>query len=338
LKVIITEAIVRAAISGVDVLKLHDLVAFAKQKNRHFLLFESTESLELIVQTYSENIRPIYRGLLEQSVRGALTFPSGRATIKVDVVASSNWELPVPTVTLEDSLKALSEKLAILVENSTNDWNFLLGIMSPMDRKLIQDYVALGWAEPLHGGGDTLGKLLDDRIQVPWSCFRTFVMFDSDRLHPDEFRTNWTTLRDGRRPASCHAYEWERKAKQHIPHRYWMLQRRYIESYIPRGELRIGKEKKATDEAVDAFFAMSQAARWYYNMKEGFAKDAGRDDSERSRDLYANVAEVHRAVLNQGFGNTLARHYSASIDKDFDWDPEARAEADSALPRLLQLL
>ncbi|NRR29029.1 hypothetical protein HSX11_02420 [Oxalobacteraceae bacterium] len=335
---VITDAIVRAAVVGPEVLKLHDLVAFSKQKNRHFLLFESVESLDLIVNTYSENIRPIYRELLEQSVRGALTFPSGRTTIKVDVVENSDWSLPIPTVTLDDSLKVLNEKLAILLENSTHDWHFLLGIMSPMDRKLIKDYVALGWAEPMHGGGDTLGKLLDDRIDVPWASFRTFVLFDSDRLHPNEFHVDWTTARHNRRPASCHAYEWEKKTKQHIPLRYWMLQRRYIESYMPKNELKIGKEKKATDDAVDAFFAMSQAERWYYNMKEGFAKDAKRDDSERSQDLYNNVLEAQRVILNDGFGNTLARHYLTSIEKSFDWDPEARAEADLALPRLLQLL
>lgn len=338
MKVVIADAIVRAAVHGPDILKLHDIVAFAKQKGRHFLFFESVESLELIVATFSENIRPIYRELLLQSVRAASTFPSGRATIRVDVVASSSWDLPIPTVTLDDALKALTEKLAILVENSTNDWNFLKGIMSPMDRKLIQEYVALGWAEAMHGGGDTLGKLLDERIKVPWACFRTFVVFDSDRLHPDEFEIDWTTARPGRNPSSCHAYGWEEKTKRYMPHRYWMLQRRYIESYMPKSELKIGKEKKSTDEAVEAFFAMDQAARWYFNMKEGFAKDAGRDDSERSRDLYTHVGDAQRLILNQGFGNTLARHYSASIERDFDWDPEARAEADLALPRLMQLL
>jgi hypothetical protein len=338
LKVVVTDAIVQAAVTGTQVLKLHDLVAFAKQKNRHFLLFESDASLELIVGTYSVAVQPIYRDLLKQSVRGALTFPSGRSTIKIDVVASSNWNLPVPVLTLDDSIKVLTEKLAVLLENSTNDWNFLLGIMSPMDRRLIQEYVASGWAEPLHGGGDTLGKLLTDRIEVPWACFRTFVLFDSDRLHPDEFQPGWSTARPGRRPASCHAYEWEKKTQQHMPQRYWMLRRRYIESYMPKGELQIGKEKKATEEAVNAFFEMPQAARWYFNMKEGFAKDAGRDDSERSRDLYIDITEAQRALLNLGFGNTLAKHYSASVERDFDWDPEARAEADLALPRLLQLL
>lgn len=338
MKVIITDAIVQAAVAGPQVLKLHDLVAFAKQKNRHFLLFESEACLELIVRTYAEVIQPIYRQLLQQSVRGALTFPSGRAAIKVDNVARSEWDLPVPVLTLDDSLRVLTEKLAILLENSTNDWNFLLGIMSPMDRRLIKDYVASGWAEALHGGGDTLGNLLDDRIKIPWTRFRTFVLFDSDRLHPDEFNANWTTERPGKRPASCHAYAWEKKTKQHMPNRYWMLQRRYIESYMPREELKNGKEKKASDQAVAEFFGMSQAARWYYNMKEGFARDERRDDSERSRNLYTEITPEQRAILNNGFGNTLAKHYLTSVEKEFDWDPEARAEADLALPRLLQLL
>lgn len=338
MKVVITTALVREAVTGANVLKLHDLVGYAKQRNRHFLHFESDECLDLVVSTYAKPIQHLYRNLLEQSVRSAITFPSGRVTVKVDLVENSNWQMQIPIITLDDSLRLLAEKLAILLENAANDWHFLLGVMSPMDRKLLLEYVSAGWVEPMHGGGDTLGQLLSNRVSVPWTRLRTFVIFDSDRLHPDEFHEEWTTARPGRKPSSCHAYEWEKTAKQHIPDRYWMLKRRYIESYLPKEELRLGKENKASNEAVDIFFGMSQTQRWYFNMKDGFDKDAARDDSERNKELYVDINPDQRARLKQGFGRTLARHFSQSVERDFAWDPEARAEADSSLPKLMQLL
>jgi hypothetical protein len=338
LKVIISAAVVEASIHTQNVFKIHDLLVFARQENRHFLFFESIASIDLILETFSKALRPIYRELLEQSVRNALAFPSGRATIRIDNVPHSSWGLEVPILTLSDGIRVLSEKLVVLVENSTNDWNFLLGMMNTMDRKLIQEYVDMGWAEPMHGGGDTLGGLLDVRLKKPWTALRTFVLFDSDRLHPDEFNSEWTVERIGRRDVSCKAYYWEQKTKIHMPNRYWMLRRRFIESYMPKEELGIGAEGKTHADAVECFFGMRKNARWYFNMKDGFFKDSKRDDHERSSGLFHDVSQEVKEVLKNGFGGTLARHFSKSIEREFNWDDDAREEAKVALPKLLQLL
>jgi hypothetical protein len=338
LNVIITDAVVKSAFANKDFIKLHKLISYAADSNRHFLSFESKSASEEVIATFSEEVQGIYRTLLEQSARDAVRFSSNRITIKIDDVVTSDWQLSVPVVTLEDSLKLLNEKIAILLENATNDWNFLLSIMLPMDRRLIQSYVSEGGVSVLHGGGTTLGEQLKQRTDEPWKCFRTFVLFDSDRLHPDEFHSDWTTERPNKNSVSCHAYEWEKQAKRYMPNRYWMLQRRFIESYMPRNELRIGKNKDINEEAINIFFSMSQSERWYYNMKGGFSAESNRDDCERSRNLYIDLSDEHKAFLNKGFGKGLGKHYSKFIEREFVWDDEARAEADAALPKLLRML
>jgi hypothetical protein len=181
--------------------------------------------------------------------------------------------------------------------------------------------------------------LLAARLAVPRKAFCTFVLFDSDRLHPAEFDSDWTTARPGKQAAACKAYEWEQQilANDVKPY-YWMLKRRFIESYMPREELQKGAENKTHPDAYNAFFSMDCDARWYYNMKEGLLKDQDRDDKERCRDLYDNLTPDMRHALADGFGKTLARHYAASLEYEFIWDEEARSEADQTLPRLFNLL
>jgi hypothetical protein len=338
-KVIISDAAVMAAIDTEDVLKLHELIGFVRESKRHFLAFESADGIDRILSTFTSEVALIYRRLLNRSVLAASTFPAARATVRIDPVEVSLWDLPIPSLSLDDAIRLLGEKLVILVENANNDWNFLRGMMTIRERKLLQDYVDSGWAEPMHGGGDTLGALLEARLADPRKALRTFVLFDSDRLHPDEFDPNWTTERPGRNPVSCHAYGWERQIKNNgVKPRYWMLNRRFIESYMPKDELQKSAEKKAHPDALGAFFSMERDARWFYNMKAGLDKDQERNDKERCRDLYQSLSADMRTALARGFGNTLARHYVCSLEYEFDWDEEARDEAAQALPQLLHML
>jgi hypothetical protein len=337
-RVIVSEATVKVAIENNDELKLQKLIAFSQQTKRHFISFESAQSLNQLLDTFNKKVQAAYRSLLDTSMREGLLFPGTRATLRIDPIAPPIWNQSFSVLPLDDALKVLDEKIIILVENSTSDWNFLRGVMPQRSRKLFQEYVDNDWAAPLHGGGDTLGELLTDRLKTPWKALQTFVLFDSDRLHPDELDPNWTPIRPGRNPAACKAYEWVKLLQSNNIFRYWMLNRRFIESYMPKEELILGAENKTHQDAVSSFFSMGPDLRWYYNMKEGFTKDRGRNDSERSRDLYSNIsAEIHTS-LGAGFGKTLARHYRSSLEKEFAWDEDARNEANIALPRLLNML
>jgi hypothetical protein len=207
-------------------------------------------------------------------------------------------------------------------------------MMLESERQRTQILLDKGWLAAVHGGGSTLIDKFNERIAVSAKGLRTFVMFDSDRVHPDEHHLEWTTARPGQQPASCQAYEWEKQISQVMPERYWMLKRRFIESYMPKSEL---LSAGASPESVTALFSLQAEARWYFNMKGGLAKDARRADSERARDLFNALDDDQRLALAHGLLNKLADHYKNAITSEFDWDLEARQEARAAIPKLTRL-
>lgn len=336
MKVIVSGNVVLASSNTSDVWKLHRLLSYACE-GRHAVLFPQSAELESWLATLDEVSRSNYENAIAFSARTATTFPNNIATVLIDTTASPQWNDPSAVLPLDDALMVLGEGLGIFVENAENDWNFILGIMSQRERERVNYIVNKGWASSLHGGGSDLRNQLENRLKYKHKGLRTFVVFDSDRLHPDECLAGWSPERIGKRPVACQAFEWEQYARTEMPDRYWMLKRRFIESYMPQAELRIGAAQSTDAAAVDAFFHISAAGRWYFNMKKGFEGDSRRDDKERCGNLYSNVGTDDLAALQKGFGSGLANHYAYAIDREFDWDNDAREEAARALPKLMRL-
>jgi hypothetical protein len=337
MRVIISGSVIDAVGSTADVWKLHKLLTLACE-GRHAVLVDSPVSLNAWLGTIDSTTKSTYASALDFCARQAVTFPDDVATIHILPTVNSSWTDPLARLTLDDALSVLSEPLGILLENAENDWHFLCGIMRPSERERIQWAVKKSWAEPIHGGGSTLIKQLAARANISAKGLRTFVMFDSDRLHPDECAATWTPNRPGRNPVACQAFDWEQVVQQQLPQRYWMLRRRFIESYMPQTELNRASSQNTHSNAVAAFTRLSKAGRWYFNMKKGFAGDEKRDDKERCGDLYTPVNPNDRDALKNGFGSNLADHYITATTNEFNWDEDARQEAERALPKLMRLL
>jgi hypothetical protein len=335
MRVIVSTAVVRAILDTEEVVKLHRLLSHANTQ-RHVVLFESLESIEPWLESVDIMSREVYRRSINLSYRAASAYPADAATVQIELRATQSWGDPVCILCLDDALKLLDEPLGVLVENAGNDWTFLCGIMRPSERKRFLKLVAEGWATPLHGGGSDLKNRLEDRFASPFKKLRTFVLFDSDRLHPDEFDSAWNPHQRGLPRAQCQAYGWEKIMLQHLPHRYWMLRRRFIESYMPFSEL-VSLFGEASD-VYQSFSGLTRYGRWYFNMKSGFDGDANRTDKARVKDLFSDVSPLSRSRLAAGFGTNLADQYSNAITNDFTWDQDALAEANEMLPRLMRLI
>jgi hypothetical protein len=254
--------------------------------------------------------------------------------VRIEVDSAPRWDDPEAVLPLDSALAVLREPLGILIENADNDWSFLLGLMRPSERGRLSNAVTKSWAEPLHGGGGTLPRRLTARCAIPQKALRTFALFDSDRRHPDELDVNWKPQNQ----ENCQGYLTEQAVRSALPDRYWMLERRFIESYMPRAELPLGASPVTHPDAVDAFFRMTPDERWYFNMKHGFRGDEPQENKHRRRALYAAVSPDDQKALHTGFGRQLADHYSHATTREFDWDIDARREATEALPRLMRLL
>lgn len=337
MKVIVSGEVISAVSVTADVWKLHQLLVLACE-GRHAVFVDPPTSLTAWLATIDAPSRLAYTSAIKLCAQQATTFPTDAATIHIMQSGTSVWADPVATLTLDDALEALSEPLGVFVENSANDWHFLCKIMRRSERERIERAAKKGWICALHGGGSTLLAQVESRVKNPATGLRTFVFFDGDRLHPDECAAGWTPVRPGRRPARCQAFGWEQIFKEKLPLRYWMLKRRFIESYMPQSELDKAASPKVNADTVEAFTRFSKAGRWYFNMKEGFAGDERRDDKERCRDLFDQISQADRAALKCGFGNQLANYYSNVDASEFNWDDDAREEAEQALPKLMRLL
>lgn len=316
-----------------NVWKLHKLFGYVCER-RHVLAFDPPSALSRCLELFDSRTRAAYARAMDLSARATATRPANAATIRIEADSVPRWDDPVAVLPLDNALAVLREPLGILLENADNDWFFLLGLMRPSERGRLSDAVTQGWAEPLHGGGGTLPRRLTTRCAVLQKGLRTFALFDSDRRHPDELDVNWKPQNQ----ENCQGYLAEEAARAALPGRYWMLKRRFIESYMPRAELLQGASPATHPDAVDAFFRMTRDERWYFNMKHGFHGDEPRENKHRRGALYATVSPDDQKALHAGFGRQLADHYSLAPTREFDWDLDARDEAAEALPRLMRLL
>ncbi len=333
MKVHISQAVVASAIGTRDLLKLHQLLLFACE-GRHVVLFDTPSALNECLNTIDAGSRSIYSTALGQMERVAAQLPANAAAIRIENTASPSWDDPLAVLPLDRALAALSVPLGIIMENATNDWCFLLGIMRPSERDRIRKAVDKGWAKPLHGGGSNLRTELPRRLERQEEALRTFVMFDSDRRHPDELTATWEPTRT----EACQGFVIQKLLHPQLQQRHWMLKRRFIESYMPESEMNKEAMLNNRADAVNAFFRMSQHARWYFNMKKGFKGDESIENRHRCLDLYVGVANADRVLLHEGFGRKFADQYQQALTYEFDWDAEARQEAFDTLPRLMRLL
>lgn len=333
MKVEVSKAVVTSAIGSQDLMKLHQLLIFACE-GRHVVLFDSHDALNACLNTFEPGCRSIYGSLLAQMGRSAAHLPADVATIRIDNDVPESWNDPLAILSLDRAVVTLAEPLGILVENAENDWFFLLGIMRPSERRKMICAVKKGWVRPLHGGGSNLESELPRRLASPEKGLRTFLLFDSDRRHPEELDPAWAPTA----PEACQGFNVQKLLPSELKSRHWMLKRRFIESYMPEIEMKKAVSANIHSDAVNAFFRMGVNARWYFNMKKGFKGDDPVENRHRCRDLYDNVNAADRDALNVGFGRTLADQYQQALFTEFNWDAEARQEALVSLPMLMRLL
>lgn len=227
MKVIVSGAVL-AAVKAEETPKLTQLLQYAWE-GRHILLFEQSADLGkcLRVCLAAETV-PIYENAIEQAARDAARLPADAATVMIKPVTIPVWDDPVAELPLDDALLLLAEPLDILVENKKADRAFLLCMMQISERDRIQNAIERGWAEFKHGGGSDLKGQIESCGQERTRGLRAFALFDSDRWHPDELKPTWYGK------GFCAGYETEQVARRVLPRRYWMLERRSIESYMPK--------------------------------------------------------------------------------------------------------
>jgi hypothetical protein len=333
MKVIVSEDAVRSLIGSPDSYKVHLLLSFAIE-GRHVILFEDQSALQDWIARQDPALRASYSRTAEFSARTASLMASNASTIYIAGDGAAEWRDPISRVSIDEALDVLREPLGVFVENADNDWQFVVGLMRPAEREQVKKHLSKGWLVALHGGGATLPERIRDRASSPYRALRTFAVFDSDRRHPVELEDDWSPTGQ----EACQGFVVEQVANQCLSSRYWRLERRFIESYMPIEEISATISGNIPREAPIAFSRMSKDEQWYFNMKKGFSGDSPIENAHRNRGMYADVSEGDRIILHHGFGRKLADRYSELANREFNWDSAALREASVAISNLMRLI
>ncbi len=245
--------------------------------------------------------------------------PTGAAA----VAGQPTWDLNA-----EAARDVVGRPLRLVLENDSADKMFIEATVPRF-----ATWCANGWIEPAMGGGAPMKAKIDSAAADALDRWRTFFMFDSDRLHPNELAAGWTP--PGGDGCQGHAFE---NACASMPHARWhRLQRRSIENYLPAAVLQPLKPATTASLASSAVGHMAH----YYNMKKGlegdeFASPGVPNPTRWARTLgfWSSLQPADIAALKDGFGRKVSNEF-ANVPHNHPWPPDVIAEM-TALADALQ--
>jgi hypothetical protein len=224
------------------------------------------------------------------------------------------WTLHAEAVT-----DLISKPLRLVLENDESDRRFLESTITSFS-----SWCSRGWVEPVMGGGSPMGGKIKAAGTDVVAMWRTFFVFDSDRLHPSELAAGWAP--PGR--DSCQGHQFE-TACAAIPRERWhRLERRSIENYLPASVL---QPLDAT--LVSALFSPAVGSMaHFYNMKHGLRGDGVSPVNPnkvaragRSRGVWMALPAAYVAALEPGFGADVADEFG-NVPTNHSWPSTVAAE------------
>lgn len=228
----------------------------------------------------------------------------------------------------EAALAVLCRPLRVVLENDESDRLFLASTIPSFSA-----WCDRGWVESVMGGGSTMEGKIASAAESNVERWRTFFIFDSDRLHPSEFAVGWAPpVGDG-----CQGYRFEVLCNDMPRERWHRLERRSIENYLPDSILH------PLDANVTAtLFGQSVGPMaHFYNMKKGLRGDGvspavpGKiPRANRSQGFWTALPQAAVTNLEPGFGKKVADEF-ANVPAHHPWPASVVAEI-NALTDALQ--
>lgn len=275
-----------------------------------------TEHLRLYVDYFKTRLAA---GQIRTNALKVKVSPIGAGAVTYD----PPWHL-----TAEATREIVNQPLRLVLENDHSDRLFVESTVSSFSQ-----WCSNGWISPVMGGGSAMEKDIATTSGNSVAKWRTFYMFDSDRLHPSELAAGWTPPNgDG-----CQGHRFE-VACAGVPRARWhRLDRRSIENYLPQVVLN-GVNSAATTTLFGA--SVGQMAH-YYNIKKGLAGD-GVSPSNPNKSIRANrcqgfwtsLAGAEISSLESGFGNSVSEEFR-NVPSAFSWSADVLREM-NALAEALQ--
>lgn len=228
--------------------------------------------------------------------------PTGAAA----VAGNPPWNL-----TAEATCELVNRPLRLVLENDTSDRLFVESTVSSFS-----GWCSNGWLTPAMGGGSAMEHDITATAGDVVARWRTFYLFDSDRLHPSELAAGWAPPGgDG-----CQGHRFEVVCAGMPRERWHRLERRSIENYLPQLVL-----QGVNPTATSTLFGSSVGTMaHFYNIKRGLAGD-GVSPPNPNKAIRANRCHGFWTALPAIEISSLETGFGASISDEFQHVPSTHA-------------
>lgn len=235
--------------------------------------------------------------------------------------ASSVTSAPPWNLTANAARDLVNVPLRLVLENDQSDQMFVASTIPSFS-----NWCASGWISPAMGGGSAMEKDIAVTTTHVVARWRTFYLFDSDRLHPGELITGWGPPGgDG-----CQGHNFEVACADLPPARWHRLRRRSIENYLPQVVL-----NAANPATTSTLFSTSVGAMaHFYNLKKGLAGDGVSPPdpkksvrASRCQGFWTSLPTAEIAALESGFGPKVSSAFQ-NVPAHHPWPADVIAEMD----------
>lgn len=305
---------------------LLSLLTLLEMRQQHAVLANPS----LMVDWCNTNL-PLYTAYFKARLSSAVSrtnslkiniSPTGASVIAINppwiLTAGAAWEL-------------INAPLRVMLENDNSDNTFLESTISKFSIWRSDNWIDVG-----KGGGSAMEndiKTVSTDIVKKW---RTFFMFDSDRLHPDELAAGWNPPSgDG-----CQGHKFEVLCSS-IPRERWhRLKRRSIENYLPEIVLNVSNPTTA----ATLFGASIGEMAHFYNVKNGLRGDgihplnpAKSIRAGRCKGFWTSLPSNYITSLEAGFGTKVFDNFCA-VPPSHAWSADVLCEMDTLAQALLDAI
>lgn len=295
---------------------LVELLAMLARRHQHALLAKPVEML-----SWCQTNLPSHSGYFTTRLASA-QIRQNATTLRVSPTGNQQVNAdPVWILTADAAANVIDKPLRVVLENNQSDKHFLQSTIPDFKQWCDREWIVADM-----GGGSAMGADILTTSASYVKKWKTFYLFDSDRLHPNELNSAWSPPGgDG-----CQGFVFQQRCVSMPPRRWHMLERRSIENYLPQsilGQSDFTKTNVLFDPSVGEMLK-------YYNFKEGLKGD-GVDPvnprqvirAARSNGFWTSLPATVVDSLRGGFGTKIADDFT-KVPDNYTWPTDIYHEMD----------
>jgi hypothetical protein len=278
---------------------IYTFMCLAAKKDFQIVYVEESEKFEKFKKHFNPSVMNTVLQKIEKDLKLFVSRKS--AVFKIGMEKSKDF------ITINEAIDLVTKPFEVCMENNRNDKNFLYFFCDDEQKKLLKNLEQNNELYFWSGGGT--GELKKRVEKDDFRIQNSYVFFDSDQLPFDS-----TSI--GNTPNQIKTICEKKNTK------FSILQRRFIESYVPHKSLstyvfKNKKNKKAYQSLLDAYIKLDcKETQYYFNMKKGLNGDEKRACGRAIliEKYFYKIPRNSIKFFNTGFGENLSSVYEDDLN------------------------